>query len=128
MIGLIIFFAGAKEETAAEPFSDPRVAIGEEIHLMTTFEEMRRRCDKKRKRFLRGLAKRRKSGYSGKEFWKWIPGMVGKYKISNKGRVKKITRKRSLDGKEGLKSFKEVILTESEIKTLLETSGGSDES
>jgi hypothetical protein len=89
MMGLIIFLAGAKEETKAEPFSDPRVAVGKELNLMTTFDEMRKGLkNKKRLKFLKGLKKRKQTGKSGKEFWQWIKGYEGLYKKSNKGRVR----------------------------------------
>jgi hypothetical protein len=81
--------AGSKEETKAEPFSDPRVAVGEELDLMTTFEEMRKGLkNKKRLRFLKGLKRRKRTGSSGKEFWTWIEGYEGLYQKSNKGRVR----------------------------------------
>lgn len=93
---MIIFFAGAKEECKSEPFSDPRVAVGEELNLFTTFFEMRKSKNKNRKKFLLGLKSRKLTGDSGKELWKWIPGYEGLYKQSNKGRVRIIVPTKTL--------------------------------
>jgi hypothetical protein len=54
-----ILFAGAKEETKSEPFSDPRVAVRHELDIMTTYHDLRN-MSRKRRRFMRGLVKRRR--------------------------------------------------------------------
>jgi hypothetical protein len=86
-----ILFAGAKPQTKSEPFADPRQAIGEEVSMMTTFFEFQQ-LTKDKKKFLRGLAKRRKEKPTDEEFWKWIKGYKNRYKVSNHGRVKSIER------------------------------------
>jgi hypothetical protein len=119
MIGIIIFMAGAKEESRSEPFSDPRVAVGEELNLMTTFFEMRKGTkNKRRARFLKGLKRRKRTGKSGKEFWKWIPGYEGRRKLSNKGRVKIIQPTKPAKGMVN-RTIPETILNSEEAKKFL---------
>lgn len=96
---VIILFAGAKEECDAEPFSDPRVAIGEELNMMTTFFELKKGLNNpKRHVFLQGIGERKKTGDSGKELWRWIPGYIGRYKASNKGQIKRVYRQCTTGG------------------------------
>ena len=95
---MILYFAGAKEETKSEPFSDPRVAVGEDLPLMLTFMEFKqKKLSKERLKFLKELDK---DFLSTKEIWKWaviyIKGKkisyMGRYKVSNYGNVKSVKR------------------------------------
>ena len=54
---MIVYFAGAKEETKSEPFSDPRVAVGKDLSVMLTYYEFKGKLSKNRKAFLKGLDK-----------------------------------------------------------------------
>lgn len=88
---MIIYYAGCKPATEINWWDDFREAMGEDLNTMTTYWELRRMGKKKQKKFMDDF-KRSREGKNSREFWKWIPGYKGYYKVSNFGRVRSMTR------------------------------------
>lgn len=67
---MIVFFAGAKPPTKAHPWDDPRIAADADLHVMTTFFELKKMSAKKSKNFMRTMGSKdafRKQRPAGKK-------------------------------------------------------------
>jgi hypothetical protein len=86
---MIVLYAGSKPPTKAHPWDYPCTAAGKDLHIMTTFFEIKKMGKKKRRKFMRMI---RKTRNKAREYWGWIPGYYGIYEASTKGRIRSVTR------------------------------------
>lgn len=58
---MILYMAGAKPTTKSNPWEDPRIAVEHDLNVMLTFWELKEKAlGKRKKKFLKGLAKRKR--------------------------------------------------------------------